>query len=108
MRRIGSNIRKQNAKDKAHRVTKNIIHYTEDEKPKNDFPKKIVSPPSPSACCNNDNRESVGQPKEVDGFKFQYRICTKCGHAVKYYFPAVESVSSAVKTYRSWKRYMVQ
>ena len=108
MRRIGSNIRKQNAKDKAHRIVKNIIHYTADQKPKNDYPKKIVSPPSPSECCNDDNRYSVGQPKEVDGFKFQYRICNECGHAVKYYFPAIESTSSAVKTYRSWKRYMVQ
>lgn len=108
MRRIGSNIRKQNSKDKQHRVTKNIITYSESEKPRNDYPKKIVSPPAPSPCCNDENRFSVGNPKEVDGFKFQYRICNECGHAVKYYFPSVESTSQAVKTYRSWKRYMVQ
>ena len=108
MRRIGSNIRKQNSKDKAHRITKNIITYSESQKPKNDYPKKIVSPPSPSKCCTDKNRDAVGSPKEVEGFKFQYKICRKCGHAVKYYFPAVESTSKAVQEYRSTKRYMVR
>jgi hypothetical protein len=108
LRRIGSNIRKQNAKDKSNRLTKNIIHYSTTEKPKNDYPKKIVSPPASSSCCTDDNREIVGSMREVEGFKFCYKICTECGHAVKYYFPAVESTSDAVKEYRSWKRYMVQ
>ena len=108
MRRIGSNIRKQNSKDKQHRITKNIIVYTHTEEPQNDFPRKIISPPTSSPCCNDQNRISVGTPKEVDGFKFQYRICEECGHAVKYYFPAIESTSAAVKSYRSMKRYMVQ
>ena len=62
MRRIGSNIRKQNSKDKAHRITKNIIVYSESQKPKNDYPKKIVSPPSPSKCCTDKNRDAVGNP----------------------------------------------
>ena len=108
MRRIGSNIRKQNSKDKSHRIMKNIIVYSESLKPKNDFPKKIVSPPSASQCCTDKNRDSFGQPKDIEGFKFQYRICRKCGHAVKYYFPAVESTSKAVQEYRSTKRYMVR
>ena len=37
-----------------------------------------------------------------------YKICKVCGHAVKFYFPAVDSTSAAVKEYRQWKRYMVQ
>lgn len=108
MRRIGSNIRKQNAKDKSNRLTKNIISYSTEEKPRNDYPKKIVSPPYPSPCCTDDNRIVVGNVREVEGFKFCYKICEECGHAVKYYFPAVESTSQAVKEYRSWKKYMVQ
>ncbi|MGI9592271.1 MAG: hypothetical protein ACR2P8_12940 [Myxococcota bacterium] len=108
MRRIGSNIRKQNNDAKAKRVTKNIIHYSDDEKPRNDYPKKIVSPSRPSSCCNDDNREIVGSMREVEGFKFCYKICQKCGHAVKFYFPAVDSTSDAVKEYRQWKRYMTQ
>ena len=98
----------RNSDAKSKRVVKNIIRYSDDEKPKNDYPKKIVSPSRPSKCCNDDNREIVGNMREVEGFKFCYKICQKCGHAVKYYFPAVGSTNSAVKEYRQWKRYMVQ
>ena len=108
MRRIGSNIRKQNNDAKAKRVMRNIIRYSDDDPPRNDYPKRIISPSRPSDCCSDVNREVVGNTREVDGFKFCYKICQKCGHAVKFYFPAVESTSEAVKEYRQWKRYMVQ
>ena len=108
MRRIGSNIRKQNSDAKANRVFRNIIKYTDDEKPRNDYPKKIVSPVRASSCCSDENRVVVGSNKEIDGFKFCYKICSECGHAVKFFFPAVESTSQAVKEYRQMKRYMVQ
>ena len=108
MRRIGSNIRKQNAEARSHRLVRNIIRYSESEKPRNEYPKKIVSPPTPSSCCTDENRVMVGSVKEIDGFKFCYKICDSCGHAVKYFFPAVEGTSTAVKSYRKWKKYMVQ
>jgi len=108
LRRIGSNIRKKNSEERSHRLTKNIIHYSDGDSPKNDYPRKIVSPPSPSSCCTDNNRISVGSVREVEGFKFCYKICQECGHAVKYFFPATESTSSAVKQYRSWQRYLVQ
>jgi hypothetical protein len=87
---------------------RNIIRYSDEQPPRNDYPKRIISPSRPSKCCSDDTRESVGTMREVDGFKFCYKICSVCGHAVKYYFPAVESRSEAVKEYRQWKRYMVQ
>jgi hypothetical protein len=108
LRRIGSNIRKQNSEAKSNRVVKNIIRYTDEEKPRNGYPRKIISPVNPSSCCRDENREIVGSTREIDGFKFCYKICKECGHAVKFYFPAVESTSDAVKEYRQWKRYMVQ
>ena len=108
MRRIGSNIRKKTSEERSHRLTKNIIQYSSDEKPKNDYPKKIVSPPRRSPCCTDENRETVGNVAEVEGFKFCYKICGECGHAVKYFFPAIESTSRAIKEYRSRQRYMVQ
>ena len=108
MRRIGSNIRKQNSDAKAKRVMRNIIRYSDDEAPRNDYPKRIISPPRPSNCCTDDNREIVGSMREIEGFKFCYKICAKCGHAVKYYFPAADSTATAVKEYRQWKRYMAQ
>jgi hypothetical protein len=108
LRRIGSNIRKKHSEERSHRLTKNIIHYTEGEAPRNDYPRKIVSPPRPSGCCTDSNRISVGSMREVEGFKFCYKVCQKCGHAVKYFFPAIESTSEAVKEYRSRQKYLVQ
>lgn len=108
MRRIGSNIRKQNTEDKTRRVVRNIIHYTDQEAPQNDYPHKIVSPPQQSDCCIDENRVIVGSKREIDGFNFVYKICDTCGHAVKYYFPTVQGTSEAVKSYRKWKKYLVQ
>lgn len=108
MRRIGSNIRKKNSDERSHRLTKNIIEYSTTAAPKNDYPRKIISPPRPADCCTDDNRISVGSVREVEGFKFCYKICQECGHAVKYFFPAIESTSQAVKDYRSRQRYLIQ
>ena len=108
MRRIGSNIRKKTSEERSQRLTKNIIQYTTKGRPKNDYPKKIISPPTPSECCTEENRIGVGSIREVEGFKFCYKICQECGHAVKYFFPAHETTSLAVKQYRSWKKYLVQ
>ena len=97
VRRIGSNIRRQNAEAKPSRVIRNIIRYSDEEKPSNEYPKRIVSPTKPSRCCSEENRVVVGSVREVDGFKFCYKICEDCGHAVRYYYPAVEGTPAAVK-----------
>ncbi len=89
-------------------MTQNIIEYSVEEPPQNDYPRKIVSPPRPSSCCTDTNRISVGSVREVEGFKFCYKVCQECGHAVKYFFPAIESTSQAVKQYRASKKYLVQ
>jgi hypothetical protein len=108
LRRIGSNIRKQNPDAKANRIMKNIIKYVDDEAAQNEYPKKIVSPTKQSHCCKDENRQMVGSTREIDGFKFCYKICQTCGHAVKFYFPANKTSNPAVKEYRQWKRYMAQ
>ena len=41
-------------------MTKNIIQYTANDPPRNDYPRKITSPPFPSECCGENNRISVG------------------------------------------------
>ena len=108
MRRIGSNIRKQNSDEKSNRIIRNIIRYNDEEKPRNDYPKRIISPSKPATCCTDENRTVVGNVREVDGFKFCFKICDTCGHAVRFYYPAAEGTSAAVKSYREWKKYMVQ
>jgi hypothetical protein len=108
LRRIGSNIRKQNPDGTANRVIRNIIRYVDDEPPRNDYPKRIISPSKASRCCTDENRVVVGTTREVDGFKFCYKVCEICGHAVRFYYPAAGSTSEAVREYRQWKRYMAQ
>jgi len=106
VKRIGSNLRP--AEQKPQRNLRNIIRYTDEESPQNGYPKRIVSPMLPSECCSEENREIVGNARVVDGFKFCYKICKTCGHAVRYFYPAVETNDEAVRQYRAWKRYMVQ
>ncbi len=110
MRRIGSNIRRQNQEERQNRMPKNIIRYTDGEKPKNDYPKRIISPskPTPRCCGNEKNKVQIGRIREVEGFKFSYRICQKCGHAVRYFYPAATGTSEKVKTYRKWNTYRAQ
>ena len=108
MRKIGSNIRKQKHDARSDRVVESIIRYTTQETARNDYPECIVSPPEPSLCCIAENREVVGTSREVDGFKFAYKICRQCGYALKFYYPAQRGTSEAVHNYRQWKRYMAQ
>ncbi len=108
MRRIGSNIRKQSDDARANRPTTTIIEYSSEKTPKNDFPKKIVSPPIPSKCCTEKNREIQGTPEEIEGFNFHYKVCSVCGHAVKFFTPANQTSSPAVKKYRAANRYLAQ
>jgi hypothetical protein len=108
LRRIGSNIRKKSSEERSHRLTKNIIEYTDTETPRNEYPKKIVSPTRASSCCTDDSRIDVGSIREVEGFKFCYRLCQECGHAVKYFYPSIESTSPALKAYRERQKYMLQ
>ena len=44
----------------------------------------------------------------MDGFKFCYKICIECGHAVRFFYPAIETNDKAVREYRAWKKYMAQ
>lgn len=106
MKRIGSNLRP--AEQRPERNLRSIIRYTNDEVPENAYPKRIVSPVLPSACCTEENREIVGNVRIIDGFKFCYKICRTCGHAVRYFYPAIETNDDAVRQYRAWKRYMAQ
>jgi hypothetical protein len=106
VKRIGSNLRP--AERKPQRNLRNIIRYTDTEEPRNEYPRLIVSPSQPKDCCTDENREVVGNVREIDGFKFCYKICRSCGHAVRYFYPAVKTNDKAVREYRAWKRYMVQ
>ena len=84
---------------------KSIIIYTSDQKPKNLYPRKIISPPFPSKCCTNANRLRVGKIYEELSRHYYYKVCKACGHAVKYYFnKETEFDTPRLRKYYEWKR----
>jgi hypothetical protein len=81
VKRIGSNLRP--AEPKPGRNFRNIIKYTDDEGPRNEYPKRIVSPTIPRSCCSDENRETVGTTRVIEWFKHCYKICRTCGNSVR-------------------------
>lgn len=59
-----------------------IVEYTDQKKPRNQFPKRIVSPLRSSPCCFTD-MEEIGEPQEGDRWVFQYKRCRSCGFALR-------------------------
>jgi hypothetical protein len=59
-----------------------IVEYSDQKRPENRYPHRIISPPRSSACCFSD-MEQVGAPQENGRWVFQYRRCRKCGFAVR-------------------------
>ncbi len=86
-------------------VIKSIIVYTKDQKPRNEYPKRIVSPPYPAACCTDANRERIGKIHEELGRNYYYKRCRVCGHTVKYYFNVQSDLDSPkFRKYYEWKK----
>lgn len=84
---------------------KSIIIYTSEQKPKNLYPRKIISPPFPSKCCTNANRMRVGKIYEELSRHYYYKVCKACGHAVKYYFnKETEFDTPRLRKYYEWKK----
>src|SRR5574341_911517 len=58
-----------------------IVEYTDAKRPRNQYPRRIVSPTHPSACCAASMKE-VGKLHRDRG-KFVYKRCGKCGYTVR-------------------------
>jgi hypothetical protein len=59
-----------------------IVEYTDQKRPRNLYPERIISPPSSGPCCFSD-MEEIGGPQEEGRWVFQYKRCRKCGFAVR-------------------------
>jgi hypothetical protein len=59
-----------------------IVEYTEEERPENLYPLRIISPPRSGPCCFSDIEE-VGDPQEEDHWLYQYKRCKRCGFTVR-------------------------
>ncbi len=77
-----------------------IIEYRDDQAPANDYPRRIVSPPAPSACCV-DHMERIGRPAFDASWRFFYKRCTTCGYTVRYFYaPSLMAIFEAAKEIR--------
>jgi hypothetical protein len=85
--------------------TKSIIVYTNAQRARNDYPKRIISPPLPSVCCTDANRVRIGKIYEELGRNYYYKMCKVCGHTVKYYFNLQSDLDSPkFRKYYEWKK----
>ena len=58
-----------------------IVEYTDAKRPRNQYPRRIVSPTRPAACCA-DQMKVIGKQHRDRG-KFVYKRCNKCGYTVR-------------------------
>ena len=64
-----------------------IVEYTLSKPLLNAYPRRIVSPPSPSSCCTG-AMVLIGK-RETDGpWRYQYKRCRVCGYTVRV-FPGI-------------------
>lgn len=63
-----------------------IVEYTSHKRPLNAYPERIISPPSPSLCCQT-QMERVGTQEEENGWPFFYKRCRDCGYTVRHFLP---------------------
>ena len=64
-----------------HRMA-TIVEYTDQKRPENLYPARIISPPRSGPCCFSD-MEEIGEPQEEGRKVFQYKRCKKCGFALR-------------------------
>jgi hypothetical protein len=70
----------------------NIIEFRDDIESVNEYPRRIVSPSVPSACCT-DHMERIGHAEIDANWRFYYKRCTVCGYSVRcFYAPSLVSV----------------
>ena len=59
-----------------------IVEYTDEKRPRNLYPDRIISPVRSGPCCFSD-MEEIGKAQEDSRWVFQYKRCKKCGFAVR-------------------------
>ncbi len=77
-----------------------IIEYRDDHPPENDYPRRIISPTSPSACCG-DQMEQIGHGGIDASWRFFYKRCPTCGYTVRcFYAPSLTAIFEAAREIR--------
>ena len=79
---------------------KHIIEYRADRPALNEYPRRIVSPVQPSACCPT-HMERIGQNAVEADWRSYYKRCTVCGYAVRcFYAPSILATFEASRELR--------
>lgn len=78
----------------------NIVEYRSDAPPRNDYPRRIVSPLTPSPCCQA-NMTRVGHNAIDATWRFYYKRCSICGYTVRcFYAPSLTAMFEAGRQVR--------
>lgn len=59
-----------------------IVEYCSKRPAANEYPRRIISPERPSACCDA-LMERIGDPARDGGWRFYYKRCRRCGYTVR-------------------------
>ena len=78
----------------------NIVEYRTDMPPSNEYPRRIVSPLTPSPCCQA-NMTRVGHNAIDATWRFYYKRCSVCGYTVRcFYAPSLTAMFEAGRQVR--------
>jgi hypothetical protein len=74
-----------------------IIEYRNDQPATNEYPRRIVSPTAPLACCMA-HMERIGRPAFDAAWRFYYKRCSVCGYTVRcFYAPSILAILEAAR-----------
>ena len=73
-----------------------IVEYTDQKRPENLYPLRIISPPRCGPCCFSD-MEEVGDPQEEGHWLFQYKRCRRCGFTVRVILREIQDAGLAAE-----------
>ena len=59
-----------------------IVTYTDEQPPRNYFPRRIISPTRSGPCCFS-AMEDLGPVRCEDRYEYAYRRCRTCGFTVR-------------------------
>ncbi len=59
-----------------------IVTYTDTAPPRNQFPRRIISPTHSGPCCLS-AMEDLGGVSRDERYEFTYRRCRKCGFTIR-------------------------
>jgi hypothetical protein len=78
----------------------NIVEYRSDVAPSNDYPRRIVSPLTPSPCCLA-HMDRIGHSAIDATWRFYYKRCVVCGYTVRcFYAPSLTAMFEAGRQVR--------